>query len=354
MKISKSKQELASIISENGGWRDGYGFSAQDGDDCAVWFYDNAPVRSSGAWWITSGSGLGHCGIEDVAKLPNWHQTILSRAEYFHLHPAPDADGCIKRDENGIISIEYNKDKQEVVAPGELDANGWIEWNGGKCPVDKDARIDIRMTGGTTHYDTDTDWGWNAGSFKITHYRLHKPEQSEPEFCESVMRSIPEPEINSKNINITQVDDIGVVESKPTIEQLAADYRKAKGYADRKQQEADDAKADADEKLGVLEIAGEALGLLVSPITEKQEPEHELVITDWRDLQVGDEIEVFNFECPESESRRKQELISGPCVVMQAEGGNVRIELKKNLPTKGAHWNATGVDACEFKFIRRP
>ena len=99
------------------------------------------------------------------------------------------------------------------------------------------------------------------------------------------MRSIPEPEINSKNINITQVDDIDVVESKPAIEQLAADYRNAKDCAERKQQEADAAKADADEKLRVLEIAGEALGLLVSPITVKQEPE--LVIL----VQVGDEVE---------------------------------------------------------------
>ena len=51
-----------------------------------------------------------------------------------------------------------------------------------------------------------------------------------------------------------------------TIEQLAADYRNAKEYADRKQQEADDAKADAVSKLKSLELAGEANGLLVSPI----------------------------------------------------------------------------------------
>ena len=115
---------------------------------------------------------------------------------------------------------------------------------------------------------------------------------------------------------------------------------------------ADGAKADADEKLRVLEIAGEAHGLLVTPITTKQEPE--LVITDWRDLQVGDEIEVFNFECPDDKSSRKQELMSGPCIVMRVEGENVLIELKKNLPTKGPYWNATGLDACDFKFIRRP
>ena len=335
MKISNSKKERASIISENGGWRDGYGFSAQGGDDCAVWFYDNAPVRSSGAWWVTSGSGLGHCGIEDVAKLPNWHQTILSREEYFHLYPAPDADGCIKRDENGIISNEYNKDNQEVVAPGELNADGWIEWKGGKCPVDKDARIDIRMTGGKTYYDTDTHWGWNADSFKITHYRLHRKEKSKSEFCESVMRTIPD------------------LEAKPTIEQLAADYRNKPDYANRKQDEADKANMESDAALAQLEDAIAEIGFAITPLAAT-EKETELVITDWRDLRVGDEIEVFNFEWPERESRRKQELMSGPCVVMQADGGNVRIELKKNLPTKGSHWNATGVDACEFKFIRRP
>ena len=97
-----------------------------------------------------------------------------------------------------------------------------------------------------------------------------KISKSKPEFCESVMRSIPDPI------------------AKPTIEQLAADYRNAKDYAERKQQEADAAKADADAKLKALELAGEALGLLVSPITAKQEPE--LVITDRSQLELGDVI----------------------------------------------------------------
>ena len=89
----------------------------------------------------------------------------------------------------------------------------------------------------------------------IIAYRLHNPEQDKPRFCESVMRSIPEPT------------------AKPTIEQLAADYLNAKDYAERKQQEADAAKADVGAKLKALELAGEALGLLVTPITSKQEPE---------------------------------------------------------------------------------
>ena len=174
MKISKSKQELARIISENGGWRDGAEWAVQDA--CGTLnSYQRKPVYSSGCTGFGHGVGYFH-KICAAAKIKNWHQTILSRAEYFHLYPAPDA---------------------------------------------------------------------------------------KPKFCESVMRSIPEPEINSKNINITQVDDINVVESKPTIEQLAADCRNAKDYYERKQQEADDAKAGAEAKLKALELACEANGLVI-------------------------------------------------------------------------------------------
>lgn len=70
-----------------------------------------------------------------------------------------------------------------------------------------------------------------------------------------------------------RMQDSLVFDTEPTIEQLAADYRTAKGYAERKQQEADDAKADTGEKLRVLEIAGEGVELIVTPIAAKKEPE---------------------------------------------------------------------------------
>ena len=189
MKISKSKQELARIISENGGWRDSAEFAWYGNQTKKGWFGISKP-RYSPKQKSLQILRPHLAGSFPCRKPKNWHQTILSRAEYLHLYPAPDA---------------------------------------------------------------------------------------EPRFCESVMRSIPGP-------------DEQVWTNPPTIEQLAADYRNAKDYAERKQQEADAAKADADEKLRVLEIAGEALGLLVSPITEKQEPG--LVINDWRQLKVGDLVEI--------------------------------------------------------------
>lgn len=233
MKISKSKQELASIISENGGWRDRAEFAAQD-QNAAVTFFVDTPWRCGAAWEASGFEAVDGFGVTAKA-LTNWHQTILSRDEYFHLYPTPDA-------------------------------GGWIEWHGGGCPVGGDVMVACKVRTGKEFRNgkkikaSILRWRHTGGMADIIAYRLHKPEQSKQEFCESVVRSIPEP-------------DEQVWTNPPTIEQLAIDYRNAKGYAERKQQEADDAKADADEKLKALELAGEALGLLMSPITSKQEPE---------------------------------------------------------------------------------
>lgn len=259
MKISKSKQELARIISENGGWRDGAEFAAQD-QNAAVTFFVDTPWRCGAAWEASGFEAVDGFGVTAKA-LTNWHQTILSRDEYFHLYQAPDADG-------------------------------WIEWKGGSCPVGRGTLVDVKYADSTincgvsaltnsAHEDhvfgtcgimTAANWGAGLPMSGIIAYRLHKPEQSEASQAER---------------------DEQVWTNPPSIEQLAADYRNAKDYAELKQKEADDAKADADEKLRVLELAGEAIGLLVSPITEKQEPD--LVL----EVKVGDEV-----ECVESNIKR--------------------------------------------------
>lgn len=170
MKISKSKQELARIISENGGWRDGAELAAQDKDGEVFGYCQKPRMGVSREVW--GGDGCTGLWAAHVDTVRNWHQTILSRDEYFHLYP--------------------------------------------------------------------------------------------------VAETAQEP----------------VVEAKPTIEQLAADYQNAKDYADRKQQEADAAEADAEDKLSELVAAGKALGLVLSVVGVAPEPE--LVVTDWRDLRVGD------------------------------------------------------------------
>lgn len=236
MKISNSKKELASIISENGGWRSGE-FAAQDGDG-GVGGYEVKPEWNSRSkyWWREA---LGEWFFAN--KIKNHHQTVLSRAEYFHLYPAAE--------------------------------------------------------------------------------------------------TAPEPEIQSEIMGVDQVNDINVVESKPTIEQLASDYRNAKEYAGRKQQEADDAKADAEVKLTELVAAGEALGLVLS--IAEVDPEPELVITDWRDLQVGDEVELTK--------------LNGGGVDVGEIGVIRRIDIYSmsvDFPSQRGHLMTSA--STKWKFIRRP
>lgn len=244
MKLGKSKLGLAKVISENGGWPERALWAVQD--NCIAFFLGGKPEYKSGdrCWYSNCLDGACIGTITRGEKVTNWHQTILSREEYYQAYPKADDDG-------------------------------WIEWNGGECPVSGDDIVDVAYStyGAKSFSAAANSLRWSKRGFggDIIAYRLHNPEVK-PELCESVMRTIPEPE------------------AKPSIEQLAADYRNAKDYADRKQQEAGDAKAAVDAALGELERAGEALGLVVTQVREDRTPNP--IIADFRYLKIGDAVRI--------------------------------------------------------------
>ena len=233
MKISNSKKQLAKIIHENGGWRDGAEWAAQDklgiqalADEVA--FYEEKPQKpeGDGMWNAKAPSATVLDSFPSGGLLNNWHQTILSRDEYFHLYPVPDADG-------------------------------WIAWKGGEYPGG--SGVAKRRDGVEVGFnETETrNWGRDfiCKSLEIVAYRLHKPEQQKSTA------------VGDDETNLAAKEELEALEFepiKPTIEQLAADYRNAKDFADRKQQEADAAKDDAEAKLAELVAAGKALGLVLS------------------------------------------------------------------------------------------
>ena len=236
MKISNSKRQLAQLLIEAGvtQFPDGANWAAQDKSGMDIYCYKNKPRRPLG-WesWHHDGGVVTNGEFETDTLTPNWHQTALSRAEF-----------------------------DQIVAETSPDADGWIEWNGGECPVELGSLIDVKYRDGHIQlqcrakdrrvselYATNY-WGSSGGSADIIAYRLHKPEQAEANPAER---------------------DEQVWTNPPTIEQLAADYRNAKDYADRKQQEADAAKADADARLKALEIAAEDLGFKIEQITTNQD-----------------------------------------------------------------------------------
>ena len=247
MKISKSKQELARIISENGGWRGAANIAlfGKVSGRCYMLKTDEWPeydVTIKG-FYINARDVVSDF---HASPFTNWHQTILSRAEYFHLHPATDADG-------------------------------WIEWKGGECPVGEGDRIDVKFSDGDELFDVSSEWGWgaDAGCCNIIAYRLHKPEQAKPELCESVMRTIPEPE------------------AKPTIDQLLQDWRNADDLAKRKQAEAYEAAAMRGKRWqAVQDRAGEVgvtVGLCESAAAEPEQvnPVKPVMTGKFRNAKIG-------------------------------------------------------------------
>ena len=67
----------------------------------------------------------------------------------------------------------------------EPDADGWIEWHGGECPVGEGVAIDTMQRGGIQTNNTQKDGRgarlWQHGGYisDIIAYRTHQPEQEE-------------------------------------------------------------------------------------------------------------------------------------------------------------------------------
>ncbi|QFG15330.1 hypothetical protein 4L372X_018 [Aeromonas phage 4_L372X] len=223
MKLSKSKLALAKVINENGGWRNGAKSAAQCKSDMTISFYRDAPCRN-GDYWL--GDYIHEADVK-VSKLSNnWHQTYLSSEEYYHAYPNADADG-------------------------------WIEWYGGECPVGDFDEVQVKYkvddgSGMCWCEAKELYWHHEDADCDIVAYRLHKPEVK-PDFCESVTRSISGPE------------------SRPTIEQLAQDYRNKLDFANRKRDEAESASSAASSALSLLRSACKEFGLDVSPSVDAKD-----------------------------------------------------------------------------------
>lgn len=300
MKISASKKQLAKIISENGGWR-GVANLAVFGKvsgRCYLLKTDEWPE------YETSIKGF-YINARDViyefpaAPFANWHQTILSRDEYFHLYPAPGADG-------------------------------WVEWKGGECPVEEDVIVDVKTRGGEVEFSKARCWNWSheqgscIQSRQIVAYRLHRAAREEFEA----------PELEPP---------------KKTIEQLAADYRAKLAIAQQAQEEADSHRCGAEAALEKLYQAGLAIGLDIAIADSEPEDKRqlELVITDWRDLQVGDEVECLQISIA-GDDYADDRIGSIGLVVATEEPGKSGQAVKVRFDDGDYYW------IVKWRFIRRP
>lgn len=59
-----------------------------------------------------------------------------------------------------------------------MEDEGWVEWNGGGCPVFGDVFVEVIIDGRIVKWGTANDWDWkNTGYGAITAYRI--PSSSE-------------------------------------------------------------------------------------------------------------------------------------------------------------------------------
>ncbi|MGL5391723.1 MAG: hypothetical protein ACRDA8_10215, partial [Shewanella sp.] len=235
MKINKSKEHLAAKIKSSGFEWPRFGRWATQDKDGEVFISggDFIPVRLGGEVNWEFGEPYKSAGMAEVGV--NWFQCILSRAEYFHLYPAPDADG-------------------------------WIEWEGGECPVGGGVVVDLKWSDGFEPKAAKPEvfrWQHLDSHANIIAYRLHKSEQAKSSAVGDDETSLAK---NEDGDMLARLADLNVAAYKRTIEELAADYRNKLDYANRKQDEADKANMESDAALSELEKAIAAIGFAITPI----------------------------------------------------------------------------------------
>lgn len=88
-KLTKSKQWLADAIHNSGkGWPNGAQWAVQGGETGVIRFCSGDKPKRNGTGWNSSNNTFNEfTKIECMKPQPNWHQTVLSRDEYFSVYP---------------------------------------------------------------------------------------------------------------------------------------------------------------------------------------------------------------------------------------------------------------------------
>ena len=76
------------------------------------------------------------------------------------------------------------KKAEAAMAEGKPDADGWVKWAGGECPVDGKTKVDVRFLNGDELFGCDTpwlagdyDWAHENSTYDIIAYRIVKEPQ---------------------------------------------------------------------------------------------------------------------------------------------------------------------------------
>lgn len=202
--MEQSNKTLLQILTEElpkrGGWPKGADYAVQDNDGSCdikfgageatieyekrgVWVNDKTPD-----WGIDTPESY----IRDLRVLASDAATaIVTREQYeaalavktfaeSHLYYVRTIS-CV----DNVVTLEVTLPAPVGVVPINVvttEADGWIDWAGGECPVGPDEIIDIKASGGWESYGVragEYSWAHNWKNANIIAYRLHQPQEAE-------------------------------------------------------------------------------------------------------------------------------------------------------------------------------
>lgn len=229
------------------------------------------------------------------------------------------------------VRVKDPYDKRKInasITREQFDSvDGWVLFGGIESPVSGDCAIDVKYANGTAEINFSADgyeWNWRGDGLRIVAWRYHKPTK------ENEMQQ-PKP-FKKRDCIETLID-----KRKDAIEQkrlaLAA---------------LEEAEAKERELMLSIQAWAESYGFDIRTLDESDEkPEHEseLVITDWRDLRVGDVVEITG--CDETDAWNR---FRGIEVLVSKIGEKERDVMLRHI-NLGVWWLRRGT---KWKFIRRP
>lgn len=139
-KLKPAKQALTDAINQNGGWPKEchWVFSTSNGFGSAF-CWTNKPKRSG---WNWLGGGKFTLCCEIGSSLPNWHQTILSRDEYFTAYPEQvkvevenETKHKVEAEMTSESEMTINVSSAGAVAGGDWHKSGELPPVGEVCEV---------------------------------------------------------------------------------------------------------------------------------------------------------------------------------------------------------------------------
>ncbi len=88
----------------------------------------------------------------------------------FSCQPAQDTGWVIRERDTGHVVAAFDNDdsmityiKDKLVAVSRIDDDGWIKWDGGKCPVEYECQVDIRLRSGDEIKNKAGIFWWGRG-----------------------------------------------------------------------------------------------------------------------------------------------------------------------------------------------